>query len=129
MPRTPTTMCPSRQAIVVTGGGSGGGMAKSMVKSPAPAATGAVPVPRGRTFHAPGTGSQRYSSSVSPSSRGRSCPRQCKSSCSASWKFQSRSVMCSPCFRPTIPPCFSPKPTLGRIQDRTGPQRHGMMGG
>ena len=39
MPRTPTTMCPSRQAIVVTGGGSGSGMAKSMVNSPAPAAT------------------------------------------------------------------------------------------
>ena len=30
MPSTPTTMCPSRQAIVVTGGGSGSGMAKSM---------------------------------------------------------------------------------------------------
>ena len=31
-----------------------------------------VPLPRGRTFQAPGTGSQRYSSSVRPSSRGRS---------------------------------------------------------
>ncbi len=89
MPSTPTTMCPSRQAIVVTGGGSGCGMAKSTVNSPAPTAIGAVPVPRGRTFHAPGTGSQRYSASVIPSSRGRSCSRQCQSSCSASWKFQS----------------------------------------
>ena len=96
MPRTPTTICPSRQAIVVTGGGSGSGMAKSMVNSPAPTATGAVPVPRGRTFHAPGTGSHRYSSSVIPFSRGRSCSRQCQSSCSASWKFQSRSLIGPP---------------------------------
>jgi hypothetical protein len=100
-------MCPSRQAIVVTGGGSGSGTAKSMANSPAPTWTGAVPVPRGRTFHAPGAGSQRYSASVIPSSRGRSCSRQCQSSCSASWKFQSTSVM------PT---------TLGSNADRSGPR-------
>ena len=114
MPSTPTMMCPSRQAIVVTGAGSGSGMAKSMVNSPAPTSIGAVPVPRGRTFHAPGTGSQRYSSSVSPFSRGRSCSRQCQSSCWASWKLQSTSLM---------------RPTLRSNQDRTGPQKHGMMGG
>jgi hypothetical protein len=73
MPSTPTMMCPSLQAIVVTGGGTGSGMAKSMVNSPAPTEMGAEPVPRGRTFHAPGAGSQRYSASVIPSSRGRSC--------------------------------------------------------
>ena len=69
---------------MVTGGGSGSGNAKSMVNAPLPACTGAVDVPRGRTFQAPGTGSQKYSSSVSPSSRGRSCPRQCHSNCSTS---------------------------------------------
>jgi len=89
MPSTPTTMCPIRQAIVVTGGGSGCGMAKSMVNSPAPTEIGALLVLRGRTFHAPGTGSHQYSSSVSPSRRGRSWTRQCQSSCSASWLFQS----------------------------------------
>src|SRR4051794_41439265 len=60
-----------------------------MVKSPPPTAIGAVLVPRGRTFQQPATGSHRYSSSVSPSSRGRSWPRQCQSSCSASWPVQS----------------------------------------
>jgi hypothetical protein len=87
------TMCAIRHAIVVTGGGVGSGIAKSMVNSPVPAAIGAAEVPRGRTFHAPGTGSQRYSSSVSPSSRGRSCARQCQSSCSASDEVQSIDVM------------------------------------
>ncbi len=73
MPRTPTTRCPIRQAIVVTGAGSGAGRANSMMNSPLPTVIGAELVPRGRTFHAPATGSQRYSASVSPSSRGRNC--------------------------------------------------------
>ena len=72
MPKQPMTMCAIRQAIVVTGAGSGGGQAKSAVKSPEPSASGAVPSPRERTLQQPGTGSQRNSSSVSPSSRGRS---------------------------------------------------------
>src|SRR6478752_5612625 len=41
--------------------------------------------PSGCTVQQSGTGCQKYSSSVSPSSRGRSCTRQWKSSCSASW--------------------------------------------
>ena len=65
--------CPRRQAIVVNGAGSGSGIAKSMVIAPAPACTGAAPSPRGRTLQQPGTGSQKYSSSVSPSRRSRSC--------------------------------------------------------
>ena len=77
------------RAIVVTGAGSGAGRANSMMKSPLPPAIGAEPVPRGRTFHAPATGSHRYSASVSPSSRGRNCDRQCQSSCSASCEVQS----------------------------------------
>src|SRR5690242_11562438 len=44
----------------------------------------AVEVPRGRMLQQPRTGSQKYSSSVRPSSRGRRCSRQCQSSCSAS---------------------------------------------
>jgi hypothetical protein len=75
--------------MVVTGAGSGSGTATSIVKSPLPTAIGAVLVPRGRTLQQPVTGSQRYSSSVSPSSRGRSWPRQCHSSCSTSWAVQS----------------------------------------
>ncbi len=71
MPNTPTMRWPSRQAIVVTGGGSGSGKAKSIVNAPLPACTGATDVPRGRTFHEPGAGSQKYSSSVSPRSFGR----------------------------------------------------------
>ena len=65
---------------MVTGGGSGSGKAKSMVNAPLPACTGAVEVPRGRTFQPFGAGSQKYSSSVSPASRGRSWPFQCQSS-------------------------------------------------
>ena len=64
---------------MVTGGGCGSGKAKSMVNAPLPACTGADEVPRGRTFQACGAGSQKYSSSVSPASRGRSCPCQCQS--------------------------------------------------
>src|ERR1022692_4364459 len=60
-----------------------------MVKSPRPAAIGAVDVPRGRMFHMPGTGSQRYSSSLIPSRRGRRWLLQCQSSCWASWLVQS----------------------------------------
>ncbi len=65
-------MCPSRQAIVVTGAGTGWGIAKSMVNSPEPTCIGAADVPRGRTLHESGAGSQKYSSSVSESMRGRS---------------------------------------------------------
>ena len=58
--------------MVVTGAGSGGGKAKSAVKSPEPSAIGAVLSPARRMLQQPGTGSQKYSSSVSPSRRGRS---------------------------------------------------------
>ena len=51
----------SRQASVVNGGGSGGGNAKS----------NSVPRSVRRTDQQPGTGSQKYSASVSPSSFGR----------------------------------------------------------
>ena len=57
--------------IVVIGAGTGSGAAKSMVIAPEPAAMGAVDVPRGRTFQQSGTGSQKYSASVSPTSLGR----------------------------------------------------------
>src|SRR5690242_16184464 len=62
----------SRQAIVVTGSGWGGGWAKSMAPSLC-------------TVQQLGTGSQKYSSSVNPSRRGRSALRKCQSSWSASW--------------------------------------------
>ena len=78
---------------MVTGGGTGSGTAKSIVKSPLPAWTGALEVPRGRTLQVSGTGSQKYSSSVSPSSRGRSWCCQWKSSWSTSSGFQSRVVL------------------------------------
>jgi hypothetical protein len=77
-------MCASRQAIVVTGAGTGSGDAMSMVHAPEPADIGAADVPRGRMLQQPRTGSQRYSSSVRPSSRGRRFLFQCQSSCSAS---------------------------------------------
>ena len=50
---------PSSHAIVVTGSGCGGGNAKSMLPSRC-------------TVQQPATGSQKYSSSVRPVSRGRS---------------------------------------------------------
>src|SRR5690348_14459311 len=68
-------MCVSRHAIVVIGAGSGAGQAQSIE-------------PSGRTVQQSGTGSQRYSSSVSPSSLGRSWPFQCQSSCSCSCSVQ-----------------------------------------
>ncbi|BET45144.1 hypothetical protein RGQ21_01260 [Kitasatospora aureofaciens] len=77
-------MCASRQAIVVTGAGSGAGDAKSIVHSSEPADIGAADVPRGRMLQQPRTGSQKYSSSVRPSSRGRRFLRQYQSNCSAS---------------------------------------------
>lgn len=40
----------------------------------------------------PGAGSQKYSSSVSPSKHGRNCWRQCQSSWSRSWLVQSIAV-------------------------------------
>ena len=52
-PRTPTMTCASRQAIVVTGAGSGSGNAKSMVTRRTRLHR-CVPVPRGRTFQAAG---------------------------------------------------------------------------
>src|SRR5581483_10889142 len=74
--KTPTTTCASRHAIVVNGSGRGGGYAKSIA-------------PSGCTVQQSFTGCQKYSSSVSPSRRGRSCVRQWKSSWSASWVVMS----------------------------------------
>jgi hypothetical protein len=71
-------MCAIRHAIVVTGTGSGAGYCQSIVLS-------------GRTVHASGTGSQKYSSSVMPSSRGRNCTFQWNSSWSVNCLFQSMS--------------------------------------
>jgi hypothetical protein len=88
--------CTIRHAIVVTGAGDGSGNAKSAVSRPLPPATGAADVPRGRMLHMPGTGSQKYSSSVSPSSRGPSWFCQCQSSCSASSRVQSISMRRTP---------------------------------
>src|SRR6185312_676815 len=51
--------------------------------------SGPVPWPRGRTVQQPGTGSQRYSSSVRPSIRGRKWLSQCQASCSVSSCVQS----------------------------------------
>ncbi len=79
-------MCARRQAIVVTGGGSGSGNANSTVNGPVPGCPSPV---RGRTFHAGCAGSQRYSSSDRPAKRGRSCLLQCHSSCSDSCSVQS----------------------------------------
>ena len=76
--------------MVVTGGGSGSGYAKSTVNGPVPGCPSPV---RGRTFHAGCAGSQKYSSSVRPSKRGRSCPFQCHSSCSDSCAVQSSVVV------------------------------------
>jgi hypothetical protein len=56
---TPTMTCASRHAIVVKGAGSGAGYSKSIE-------------PSGLTVQQLGTGHQKYSSSVRPSSRGRS---------------------------------------------------------
>ena len=64
-------MCPSRHAMVVTGDGSGAGNSKSITRSPVPAAMAVVASARGRTLQAPGAGSQKYCSSVSPSRRAR----------------------------------------------------------
>lgn len=66
-------MCPSRRAIVVTGAGvgTGSGDAESIVHSPEPAGIGAADVPRRRMLQQPCTGSQKYSSSARPCSRGR----------------------------------------------------------
>jgi hypothetical protein len=61
--------------MVVTGAGSASGP-KSQVNSPVPHAIGAVLSPRRWTDQQPGTGSQKYSSSVNPSSRGRN--RSCQ---------------------------------------------------
>ena len=77
-------MCASRQAIVVTGAGTGAGDAKSTVHFPEPAEIGAADVLCGRILQQPRTGSQKYSSSVRPSSRGRRFFRQYQSNCSAS---------------------------------------------
>ena len=112
-PKMPTVRWASRQAIVVTGAGSGSGTAKSHVNSPEPAWIGAVPVPRGRTFQQSATGSHRYSSSVSPSSRGRACSRQCQSSCSTSCPCQSTDAV----VRVVHPSSLAP------IVDGTRPQR------
>ncbi len=91
--------------MVVTGGGSGCGNANSTTYSPAPTAIGADDSPRRRRLH-PRTGSQKYSASLIPSSRGRNCSRQCQSSCSASRSFQSMSM----------------RPTLEAIADSIRPQ-------
>ncbi|AKZ53449.1 hypothetical protein SAM23877_0400 [Streptomyces ambofaciens ATCC 23877] len=81
-------MCASRQAIVVTGAGTGSGDAKSIVHSPEPAGIGAADVPRGRMLQQSRTGSQKYSSSARPCSRGRRFFCQCRSNWSAMrWLF------------------------------------------
>lgn len=80
--------------MVVTGAGSGCGNAKSMVKAPDPACTGALDPPRGCTFQQPATGSAKYSLSVSPSNRGRRCDCQCQSSWSTSDSVNVRVVSC-----------------------------------
>ena len=77
----------SRHAIVVNGAGSGAGYSKS------------IP-PSGWTVQQLGTGCQKYSSSVRPSSRGRSWVVQWKSSWSASSEW-SMSSSCS-CDHPLI---------------------------
>ena len=60
-----------RQAMVVTGAGSGSGYSKSATRSPAPGGLMAARASaRGRMLQQPSTGSQRYSSSVRPSSIG-----------------------------------------------------------
>ena len=76
-------MWPIRQAIVVSGGGDGSGSSKSITPSPVPAAIAVVASARGRMLHDPGTGSHRYCSSVSESSRLRKM-LQWKPSCSSS---------------------------------------------
>ena len=92
-----------------------GGRAATRSWSPAPGpargrrSRSVVRSPSTWTFQAPGTGSQRYSSSVRPSSRGRSWPVQwCSSWSSRSW-FQSRSVVVV--MATTLPP----------LADRIGP--------
>ena len=78
-----------RQAMVVTGAGSGSGYSKSATRSPPPAACAVRASARGRMLQAPSTGSQRYSSSVSPSSIGRRWCSQCQLSWSGSWAIRS----------------------------------------
>ncbi len=75
--------------MVVTGVGLGAGWAKSMTRSPPPAASGVVASPRGRMLQAPGTGSHRYSASPRPSSRGRACASQWNVSWSSNSVVQS----------------------------------------
>jgi hypothetical protein len=58
LPEHPDQQVADPPAIVVTGAGVGGGYVKSIRPD--------------RTLHIPGTGSQKYSSSVRPASRGRS---------------------------------------------------------
>src|SRR6478672_5960724 len=70
--------------MVVTGGGDGSGNWKSKIRSPLPTGVSVRASDRGRMLQQPSTGSQRYSSSVSVSSRGRTCLSQCHVSCSHS---------------------------------------------
>ena len=95
-----------RHAIVVIGGGEGSGIAKSMTASPIPTAIGVVASARGRMLQHPGTGSHKYCSSVSESSRGRSTLPQWNSSWSTSSCVQSIVMV----------------RTVPRIEDRFGPQ-------
>ena len=85
-------MWPSRHAIVVTGTGTGSGYSKSMTRSPFPAAMALTALARGRTLQQPGTGSQKYSSSVRPSIRGRNDVCQYHSSWSIAICFQSNAM-------------------------------------
>ena len=78
-----------------------------MMKSPEPAAISATPWPRGRTLHIPGTGSQKYSSSPSPSHRGRRWFSQCQLSCLSSSSVQFMSTSCQ-ILSPRGPPVRSP---------------------
>ena len=78
--------------MVVTGVGVGSGNSKSMTRSPLPAAIRVAAAARGRTLQQPGTGSQKYSSSVMPVSRGRNDICQYHSSWSMASCFQSSAM-------------------------------------
>src|SRR6185437_6227980 len=76
----------SRQAMVVTGGGSGGGQSKSHVHG---AVGSAGP---GRIVQHPATGCHRYSSSVSPSRRSARRPQAWSASATSSSRSAARAT-------------------------------------
>src|SRR5947209_3135323 len=69
----------SRQAIVVTGDGVGGCHAFSTTQSPLPQTSSVVASARRRSLQQPGTGSQKYSSSVKSSNVARANRQVCSS--------------------------------------------------